>query len=173
MKITPAAIFPAIVAVIAISLTPLVRAATSCENLAALALPHANITSAQAVAAGGFSPPAGRAASPAAADLPAFCRVSARLTPHAASENQVEVWLPASGWNGKFQGVGNGGWTGSIKYGALSEALRRGYAAASTDTGHEGGSGQFALGHPEKLVDFGWRAVHEMTVQAKTVVTAF
>jgi feruloyl esterase len=55
----------------------------------------------------------------------------------------------------------------------LSQALRNGYATASTDTGHEGGSGQFALGHPEKLVDFGWRAVHEMTVHAKSVVNAF
>src|SRR5258706_15921438 len=85
----------------------------------------------------------------------------------------MEVWLPASGWNGNFQGVGNGGWTGSINYGELVSALGRGYAAASTDTGHTGGSGQFALGHPEKLVDFGWRAVHETTVRAKEVVNAF
>ena len=54
------------------------------------------------------------------------------------------------------------------------EALRRGYAAASTDTGHTGtgGDASFALGHPEKLTDFGYRAVHEMTVTAKAAVLA-
>ena len=88
--------------------------------------------------------------------------------------------MPTSGWNGKFEAVGNGGWWGDIRYATLpaavdglSEALRRGYAASSTDTGHVGGSGSFALGHPEKLTDFAYRAVHEMTVQAKAIMTAF
>jgi feruloyl esterase len=173
MKITRAVVLASTLAIIAVSATPSVRAAASCESLATLALPNAKITSAQAVAAGAFTPPAGRGASPGAATLPAFCRVAATLTPSADSDIKIEVWLPAAGWNGKFQGVGNGGWSGSINYGALSEALRRGYAAASTDTGHEGGRGEFALGHPEKLVDFGWRAVHEMTIKAKTVVSTF
>ncbi len=173
MKITSATVLAAAVAVIAISFTPPVHAAASCESLAALALPNAKITSAKIVAAGAFSQPAGRGAVAAAASLPAFCRVEATLRPSVDSDIKIEVWLPASGWNGKFQGVGNGGWTGSIAYAALGEALRRGYAAASTDTGHVGGSGEFALGHPEKLVDFGWRAVHEMTVQSKSVVNAF
>jgi feruloyl esterase len=81
--------------------------------------------------------------------------------------------MPATGWNGKFQGVGNGGWSGSIGTAALQTAVRAGYAAASTDTGHEGGSASFALGHPEKLVDFGYRAVHEMTVKGKAITAAF
>ena len=173
MKITGAALIAATLAGAATVFSARVQAAASCESLAALALPHATITSVQTVAAGGFTPPGGRGASPAAASLPAFCRVAATLKPSTDSDIKVEVWLPSTGWNGKFQGVGNGGWTGSINYGALSQALRSGYATASTDTGHEGGSGQFALGHPEKLVDFGWRAVHEMTVHAKSVVTAF
>jgi len=173
MKISSAALLAAFGAVIAISLTPPVLAAASCESLAALALPNATITSVQAVAAGAFAPPGGRGTPPGAASLPAFCRVAATLAPSSDSDVKIEVWLPSAGWNGKFQGVGNGGWSGAIAYGALGEALTRGYAAASTDTGHEGGSGQFALGHPEKLVDFGWRAVHEMTVQAKAVVNAF
>ena len=173
MKITSAAIVAAIVAVIAISVMPPVQAAASCESLAALALPNANITSAQTVAAGAFTPPGRGGAAPVASTLPSFCRVAATLAPSADSDIKIEVWLPTSGWNGKFQGVGNGGWTGSIAVPALSEAIRRGYAAASTDTGHEGGSGQFALGHPEKLIDFGWRAVHEMTVKSKAVVNAF
>jgi feruloyl esterase len=172
MRTTSAAVLAAVVAAVAVSFTTPARAAASCENVAALALPNAKITSAQTVAAGAFTPP-GRGATAGAASLPSFCRVAATLAPSADSDIKIEVWLPTSGWNGKFQGVGNGGWTGSINIGALSEALRRGYAAASTDTGHEGGSGQFALGHPEKLVDFGWRAVHEMTVKSKAVVNAF
>jgi feruloyl esterase len=70
-------------------------------------------------------------------------------------------------------GEGNGGWAGQISYGLMGDALRRGYATASTDTGHEGGDGSFALGHPEKLIDFGYRAVHEMTVNAKAIIAAF
>ena len=149
-------------------------AAGSCESLASLALPGTTITAAEPVAAGGFTPPGGRAGGPGPnPNLPAFCRVAATLKPSADSDIKVEVWMPAAGWNGKLQAVGNGGWTGSIGYGPLATALRRGYATASTNTGHEGGSGQFALGHPEKLVDFGWRAVHEMTVTAKSVIAAF
>ncbi len=107
------------------------------------------------------------------ASLPSFCRVAATLAPSSDSDIKVEVWLPASGWNGKFQAVGNGGWAGTISYPALAQAVAAGYATASTDTGHTGNSGAFALGHPEKLVDFGYRAVHEMTVQAKAIVDAF
>ena len=78
--------------------------------------------------------------------MPAFCRVAATLTPSKDSDIKIEVWLPASGWNGKFQAVGNGGWSGAIAYPSLATALERGYATASTDTGHSGGSGSFALG---------------------------
>ena len=76
-------------------------------------------------------------------------------------------------WNGKFQAVGNGGWAGIISYAAMAAAVAAGYATASTDTGHVGGTGAFALGHPEKVIDFGYRAVHEMTVKAKAVIDAF
>jgi feruloyl esterase len=152
-------------------------AAASCDALRTLSLANTTITLAQEVPAGGFTMPSPSGApQPAAgllADLPAFCRVAATLAPSSDSEIKVEVWLPASNWNGKFQGVGNGGWSGAINYGALAAALRRGYAAASTDTGHSGGRGEFALGHPEKLIDFGWRAVHEMTGRAKQVIDAY
>ena len=153
--------------------------AASCESLTSLALPNATITLAQNVVAGSFALPAGgggRGAPPAdlLKSLPAFCRVAATLRPTSDSDIKIEVWLPAaSGWNGKFQAVGNGGWTGSIAYPALIEALRRGYATSSTDTGHEGGSASFALGHPEKLIDFGYRSVHEMTVAAKKVISTY
>ncbi len=162
-------------------------AATSCERLASLTLPHTTITVAQVVDAGAFTLPAplgGAAPAPAAAqafrDLPAFCRVAATLQPSSDSDIRIEVWLPVSGWNGKFQAVGNGGWAGTISYSnplvpwrGLAGALRRGYAGASTDTGHVGGGASWALGHPEKLVDFAYRAVHEMTVQAKSIVNAY
>ena len=94
------------------------------------------------------------------------------MRPSPDSDIKIEVWLPASGWNGKFLAVGNGGWSGAIVYPALATSLLRGYATASTDTGHSGGSGSFALGHPEKLTDFAYRAVHEMTVQAKAIIAA-
>src|SRR5207302_8071393 len=91
------------------------------------------------------------------------------------SDIKIDVWMPASGWNGKLEAAGNGGWSGLINHAGLAMAVKRGYAAASTDAGHSGGAldGSFALGHPEKLVDFAWRAVHEMTVDAKAIVSAF
>ena len=102
----------------------------------------------------------------------AFCRVAATLKPSSDSDIKIEVWLPASGWNGKFQAVGNGAFNGTIGYAAMAAALARGYATASTDTGHVGGGARWALGHPEKVIDFGWRAVHEMTVTAKKIVAS-
>ena len=106
------------------------------------------------------------------AKLPAFCRVTATLTPNSDSDIKTEIWLPASGWNGKFQAVGNGGWAGTIPYPAIAAAVAAGYAGAGTDTGHVGGNADFALGHPEKLIDFAYRSMHEMTVHAKAVINA-
>ena len=148
--------------------------AQACENLADATLPHTAITLAQTVKAGG----AGGSARPgtnAAGDLPPFCRVAATLKPSDDSAIRIELWMPLAGWNGKFMGVGNGGWAGSIPYREMSDPLRRGYAVASTDTGHSGDGlgGGFALGHPERLIDFGYRAVHEMTVAAKALATTF
>src|SRR5579862_1959738 len=102
--------------------------AASCESLASLTLPDATITSAQTVAAGEFTPPAG--GPPGQMNfkgLPAFCRVSATLAPSKDSEIKIEVWMPSSGWNSKFQAVGNGGWSGSISYPSLGRALANGY----------------------------------------------
>jgi feruloyl esterase len=155
---------------------PAPTAAASCESLTALKLPDTTITMAQPVPAGEFTPPGGAAnlpGPPPYKNLPAFCRVAATLKPTSDSDIKIEVWMPDSGWNGKFQAVGNGGWSGAIVYPSLARAIARGYASASTDTGHAGGSGSFALGHPEKLIDFGYRAVHEMTVEAKAIIAAF
>src|SRR3989442_6839233 len=126
-------------------------AETSCEDLVNLALPNASIDSSALVAAGSF---------PRFEQLPAFCRVMATLTPTNDSDIKVEFWLPASGWNGKFEAVGNGGWAGAIPYGSLAGALASGYATAGTDTGHVGGTADFAMGHPEKLIDLAYRSIH-------------
>src|SRR5688572_657206 len=153
--------------------------AATCESLLTLRLANTTITSAQASVPGpltvsGPNPDVLR-------NLPAFCRVTATLKPTADSDIKMEVWLPApraegapgnTAWNGKFLMVGNGGWNGNIDRNALANGLRRGYAAASTDTGHEGGGGPW-MANAEKLIDFGYRAVHETTARAKTIVNAF
>ena len=140
---------------------------TACADLAALTIPDVTVNGASNVAAGAFTPPG----SQAALTVPAFCRVEATARPTSDSEIKFEIWIPAAdAWNGKFQGVGNGGYQGSISYAAMATALRRGYATASTDTGHTGDDVIFGKGHPEKVVDFGWRAIHVMTDTAKLIV---
>src|SRR5579862_1343664 len=145
--------------------------AAACGRLTSLKLSDATIISAEVVTAGKFEPPTG--AKEGFGDLPAFCRVSMTIKPSSDSDIRSEIWLPVAGWNGKFQEVGNGGWNGFIQYAALATALRRGYAAASTDTGHVGDTASFAPGHPEKLIDFGYRSVHETALEGRAVVTAF
>ena len=105
--------------------------------------------------------------------LPAHCRVVATLKPSPDSAIDIEVWLPAENWNGKYEAVGNGGWAGVISYAAMASAVQEGYATSSTDTGHKGGNASFAVGHPEKLIDFAHRAVHEMTVKSKAIIAAY
>jgi hypothetical protein len=147
-------------------------AAAPCASLSTLALPNTSITLAQTVPAGSFSPPTGQPV----ANLPAFCRVAGVIHPVEDSLIAFEVWIPSAGWNGKFYGVGNGGYAGSIGYGALGIAVRHGYAAASTDTGHTGGgepNASWALGHPQKAIDFGYRAIHETAVKGKAIAAAF
>src|SRR5579864_3839048 len=106
-------------------------AAAPCESLAALGRPNTTITTAESVTSGSFKPPVGAAIE----KLPAFCRVAGVIRPASDSEIRFEVWLPSSGWNGKFYGVGNGGFAGSITFPGLASALRRGFATAATDTG--------------------------------------
>ena len=144
----------------------------ACERLSiSFSGPNTTVMLAHVVAAGTFEPPGGGApAARVAASLPAFCRVALKIAPSSDSDIKSEIWLPLSGWNGKFLQVGNGAWGGSIEYRALGDALRRGYAAASTDTGHSGADASFVVGHPEKLIDFGYRSVHETAVQGKATV---
>ena len=150
----------------------------TCESLNSLALPHTSIA-AESVAAGAFAPaaPAGGKAKgkggDAFASLPAFCRVQVTSKPSSDSDIKIEYWLPVNGWNGNFEANGNGGWSGSITTNTLAAGMQRGYASAMTDTGHDGGSASFAMGHPEKVIDFGYRAVHEMAITGKALIKAF
>lgn len=107
--------------------------------------------------------------------LPAFCRVSGIMRPTSDSKIRFEVWLPEQGWNGRLLGAGNGGFAGAISYGQLANYLKRGYAASGSDAGHqaEGTDATWAFDHPEKVKDFGWRAVHLMTERAKQIVAGY
>lgn len=145
----------------------------ACSALTELKLADAVVASATEVAAGVFTPPADGIPGPPMT-LPGYCRVQGVARPTSDSEIKFEVWLPAAaGWNGKFQQAGNGGYAGSIPASSLAEGLVRGFATAGTDNGHTGMNAHFAVGHPEKVIDFGHRAVHLTAVHAKVVVEAF
>lgn len=138
--------------------------AGSCESLTALTLPNTVVTSASVA--------------PASGTTPASCRVHAAVThPPAGDTVNVDVWMPLEGWNGRFQGVGGGGYAGGSPL-FLAAPLSQGYAAASTDTGHPGGDGGFALDANGRLNwqlirDFAYLGIHDMTVVGKAVTAAF
>ena len=145
--------------------------AADCHALVAFALPDTTIVTAEPVREGRLTPPYG---APLSA-LPPFCRVTGILHPTTDSVIRFEVWMPEKGWNHRFIGAGNGGFAGSIYYGQLAENLQRGFATAGTDTGHqaEAEDASWAYQHPEKIVDFGYRALHLTTVQAKVIIARF
>lgn len=150
--------------------------AQDCKNLASMKLPQTTIVTAELVEAGTFKTPGGDPLP----DLQAFCRVAGVAKPSSDSDIKFEVWLPAAGWNGRLWAASNGGFAGDMPYessggGSLGAGLAEGYAAVGTDTGHEGGptDAGWAVGHPEKVIDYGYRAIHEVTVRAKAVVSAF
>jgi Tannase and feruloyl esterase len=140
------------------------QTAGPCEGLTALTLPNTVITSAA------VAPPSGT--------VPASCRVHATVThPPAGDTVNIDVWLPVEGWNGRFQGVGGGGYAGGFPQ-ALAAPVSQGFAAASTDTGHPGGSGDFVLDADGRLNwqlirDFAYLGIHDMTVVGKAVTAAF
>lgn len=150
----------------------------SCERLAKFGIPNVSIT-ATPVPAGGFAGPkqnfTGRDLSDFYKSLPAFCRVVAHAKPSSDSDIVIELWMPMAGWNGKLQGLGNGGFAGLIDTFELGAAMTKGYASVATDAGHTGSpiDAEWALGHPEKIADFGHRGIHEMTRVAKLVIPQF
>jgi Tannase and feruloyl esterase len=107
--------------------------------------------------------------------VPAFCRVRGEIKPSPDSHITFEVWMPAAQWNGKFEQLGNGGLAGSINLFLLAAEMKKGYATAATDDGHQAAptDGAWAVGHPEKVKDFGYRAVHETSARAKKIIGAF
>jgi tannase/feruloyl esterase len=166
--------------VIVAILVAVAAAAVPCDRLRNLTFADATVTTAVIVpegppparppARGG--PPPGTTAPP---NIPAHCQVRVVLKPTSDSLINMELWLPTQTWNGKFMGVGNGGFAGSIQglTNDMPQALRLGYATAGTDTGHQDPGGDWAIGHPEKMIDFAYRATHEMTLKAKEIITAF
>ncbi len=144
-----------------------------CAALTTLSLPNTKILTARQI------DPASTTALPqdiadTVKSLPAFCRVTAQLSPTADSDIRVELWLPVT-WNGSFRGQGNGGFAGNIDHSALARAAAQGYATAATDTGHTGAAtdAAWALNHPEKIADFGYRAIHEMTATSQAILQSF
>jgi feruloyl esterase len=149
-----------------------VRAADACAALKDLKIEGATITAAEGVSAGSFT----AADSKSYANLPAFCRVTATLSPVHDSAIRVEMWLPQEGWKGVFEGTGNGGYGGRFIYPALAAGLRRGYAVINTDQGTVPATalnGDDLVGHPVKWRDWGFRSTHLMTVAGKQIASAF
>ena len=153
--------------------------AAPCDTLRSVQLPNTTIVAVALVDSGTFVPPP-PVRQPSAEfftafnTLPAFCRVEIVARPSADSDIRIEVWLPVARWNGRYLGVGNGSFGGSISYSRLGEALRSGYATSSTDTGHRGAptDAAWATGHPEKQADFDYRAIHETAQTSKALVRA-
>jgi len=152
----------------ALSLASLAIAASpTCSGLTNLFITNSIVTSADDVPAGPYTPPG----TSATVNLPGFCRVRVVSRPVSDSEIHFELWMPPrSTWNGKFEGTGNGGFSSAMSYTTMATALNQGYATAGTDTGHEGGDLTFGVGHPEKINDWAYRAVHVMTDTAKLIV---
>jgi len=146
--------------------------AATCASLAGLALPDTTITAAESVAAGTYTAPDGEIFT----DLPAFCRIAATLAPTSDSNIKIEVWMPYSGWNGRYLGTGNAGIGGVIVWRTLAFFLTLNYAVANTDMGTSPAmteGGRVLTGHPEKQIDFATRSTNLMTVRSKQIIRAF
>ena len=152
-------------------------APTACPALQNLHLPDTTLLKAEQYAAGAFPTPPGAPDSVVAGArrLPALCRVVAELTPTSDSAIRMELWMPAEHWNGRLRGQGNGGFAGEVPYQTMGISVIDGYASAGTDTGHSASfiDAKWAAGHPEKIADFGYRAIHLMTLRSKELVAAY
>ena len=152
-------------------------AATACGSLTGVPLLDGAVTSATDVTAP-FTTTANSNAATAdtitvSAPFP-FCKVTATLRPTADSSIQAELWMPdAAHWNGKFLGVGNGALTGAIWHTSMVRPLQGGYAVANSDLGHPISTANWALGHPEKVIDYAYRGDHVTAQASKTMVDAF
>lgn len=146
-------------------------ATTNCESLPQV-INSATVTLdvAQSVPAGNYTPAGSRPIT----GLPAFCRVHGFITPVPGSTIGFEAWLPQAGWNSKLEMFGNGGYSPALDYTNMGTALIAGYGTLGTDTGHTPNTNpDFALGHPQSIVDWSSRAVHESIVVSKQIANAF
>ena len=172
MKISPKE-FPHAIILLAVFFSAGKANAATCESLTRLNLPHAKITQAQFITGGSFTPPG---LPMELKDLPPFCRVTLTSSPTPDSLINIEVWVPVKeAWNGKYLQAGCGGFCGTVQYQyiPLARAIRRGYASAAADAGNQlPGDGKFALGHPEKVIDFSYRGLKETTEKAKAIIAA-
>jgi feruloyl esterase len=149
-------------------------AAAPCSSLLHTAIAHTEILTAEEIDTGRFIPPTAK--DNGFADLPHFCRVVAAVHPAADSDIRVEVWLPVSTWNGRALATGNGGFAGSISYGALANGLKSGNAVANTDMGMAvppGADASIFIGRPERWRDWGYRATHEMSIVEAALIQAY
>ena len=160
MKLSTMMLAGCAVAALGMAAPAAAHAETACADLMKTALPHAEVTKAVVEAVG---------------DKP-VCKVSVTARPTKDSDIRMELWIPeGSAWNGKFVQVGNGGFAGSIPRASFMGPVKAGYAVSGTDDGHQdnvGTNASWALGHPEKLVDFGWRALKETTDASKAILAA-
>ena len=147
-------------------------ASNECSALKSLAIPNTTILSAQQIPAGSYTPPGSKVAFD---DLPAFCRLTANVTPVPGSSIGIEIWLPSNTWNGRYQQVGTHGLGGVFYWSEMAPQLRRGFATGATDTGHSASEGPsaWAIGAPERIKDFAYRAVHELADKAKIALKAY
>jgi hypothetical protein len=165
----------AALAMLAVAFSAAARA--SCEDLAKIPVTDGKITSAVAVAK---DSPVVFSFRTLTAPVD-FCRVAVTLTPTPDSAIMAEVWLPEpANWNGNFLGAGNGGFGGSVSApaGDMRGELAKGYATAGDDLGHEISSPSdvdtsWAIGHPDKVKDFAYRADHVTAEFAKTLIAAY
>jgi feruloyl esterase len=161
---------------LSIGTTPV--AAATCASLGSLVLPDTTITAAQPIPTATPTAPYTAPDGEVFTDLPAFCRVAATLTPTSDSDIRIEVWMPSSGWNGRYLGTGNGGIGGVIVYGSLAFFLGLNCAVANTDLGASPAAtdplgGLVLTGHPEKQIDYATRSTNLMTVRAEQIIKAF
>jgi feruloyl esterase len=153
---------------------PAVRSAIAQCDLAAitrLGLDNVSITAVDRQAAGSFTPPGGRVPF---TELPAFCRVRARVTTSNDSMVNFDVWVPGT-WNGKIVVTGNGGYSNVPAYRDMAYAMTQGYAAVGGDTGHQTPTPddlQWGAAHPERILDWGTRSIHAIIGPSQRIVAS-
>jgi hypothetical protein len=164
----------------ALALSPGSPQESQCDGLKNMKLDHAEVISAKWADAGALEIPVGFPPKVQTFPVKRRCEITAVSRPTSDSEITLILWMPAQeDWNGKFLQLGSGGWAGSIPPEELIVPLGKGYAAAATDDGHksagivEGLTPDWAVGHPEKVIDFGYRALHETAAISKTIAVSY